>query len=238
MRPACPGLTLANVELMRFLLVPSPLVGPASWEPVADELRELEQDVRVVDTGAPSTPGDVLDSVVDAASGLTDLVLVPHSNAGLYAPHLGALLELQATVYVDAALAGLDAETALAPAGLHEMLRRLADADGLLPPWTQWWDDLDGLFPDESSRTAVELGQPRLPLSYFDARLPVPPGWVEHPSAYLAFGDTYADEVTFARGRGWPLTVMAGGHLHALHDPAGVATEVLRLARLVVGGRS
>lgn len=220
---------------MRLLLVPSPLVGPASWAPVADELRELGRDVRVVDTGAPSTPADAVDSIVEAASGLSDLVLVPHSNAGLYAPHLGPLIGVQATVYVDAALAGLDTETALAPPGLLAMLRQLADADGLLPRWTDWWDDVDGLFPDARTQAAVERGQPRLPLSYFESRIPAPRGWAERPSAYLAFGDTYADEIGFARQQGWPVTTVTGGHLHALHDPAGVAAEILRLARLVVG---
>ena len=79
------------------------------------------------------------------------------------------------------------------------MLESLADDDGLLPPWTQWWDDLSGLFPDDATRAAIEAGQPRLPLSYFTATLPVPDGWASGPCAYLAFGDTYAEEVAFAR---------------------------------------
>jgi hypothetical protein len=207
------------------LLVPSPLVGPASWGGVAEHLRRRGQSVRVVDTGAPRRPDRVVDAVTRAASGLTDLVLVPHSNAGLYGPHLGERLDLTATVYVDAALPGL-----------HAMLRRLADAAGVLPPWTGWWDDVDELFPDPATRAEVERGQPRLPLAYFEARLPVPEGWAARPSAYLAFGDTYAAEVAFARAAGWPVTTLAGGHLHALHRPGAVAAEVLRLARLAVGG--
>lgn len=54
-----------------------------------------------------------------------------------------------------------------------------ADSDGLLPPWTSWWDEanLAGLFPDPEVRARVEREQPRLPLSYFSAQLPVPFGW-------------------------------------------------------------
>jgi hypothetical protein len=221
---------------MSLLLVPSPLVGPASWVGVAAHLRAHGEDAVVVDTGAPQQPADVVTAILEAASGLSDPVLVPHSNAGLYAPFLADRLGARATVYVDAALVGPGPDTAMAPPGRLTILRGLADADGLLPPWTRWWDDLDGIFPDPTSRESVEQGQPRLPLSYFEARLPVPEGWSERPSAYLAFGDTYADEIAFARAQGWPVTTMAGRHLHALHDPEGVGAEILRLARLAVGG--
>jgi hypothetical protein len=114
-------------------------------------------------------------------------------------------------------------------------LRSLADADGVLPPWTQWWeaDDLTGLFPSDEVRRDIERTQPRLPLSYFTARLPVPQGWAEKPSAYLAFGDTYADEVALALAHRWPVSVLPGGHLQMLHDPAGVGAEILRLEGLV-----
>jgi hypothetical protein len=224
------------LAIVSLLLVPSPLVGPASWAGVADRLTEHGEDVRVVHTGAPQRPQQVVDAIVEAASGLTDLVLVPHSNAGLYAPLLSERLAITATVYVDAALAGPGPHTDLAPPDLLAMLRGLADHDGVLPPWTRWWDDPGDLFPDEDSRARLERGQPRLPLSYFEESLPVPPGWTRRPSAYLAFGDTYAEEVAFARERGWPVTVVQGRHLHAMHEPEGVAAEILRLARLAVGG--
>ena len=224
---------------MTVLLIPSPLVGPASWAGVASYLRGRGEDVRVADTGAPRRPEHVVDAVVAAASGVPDLVLVPHSNAGLYVPHLGERLDVTATVYVDAALAGLGPDTAMIPSGLMATLRGLVDRDGRLPPWTRWWDDLADLFPDAAARADVERSQPRIPLSYFEERLPVPEGWAERPSAYLAFGDTYAEEVGFARRRGWPLTTMTGRHLHMLHDPEEVGAEILRLARAAepsVGG--
>ena len=198
-----------------FILVPSPLVGAATWAPVAQLLDGVVADV---------------DAVVDAASGLSDVVLVPHSNAGLYAPLLAERVGARATVYVDAALAGDGPDTPLAPPRFLELLEKLAGADGLLPPWTQWWDDVSELFPDEASRAAVEAGEPRLPLSYFTSRVAVPPGWVERPNAYLAFGDTYADEVAFALSQDWPLTVLPGRHLHQLVAPVEVAAAIEELA--------
>lgn len=53
------------------------------------------------------------------------------------------------------------------------------------------------------------------------------------PSAYLAFGDTYQDELQRADLLGWPTAEMDGGHLHMLIDPGGVASEVIRLAERV-----
>jgi hypothetical protein len=219
---------------VHLLLVPSPLLGPATWAPVAGCLELAGRSVSVVDLPLRRTVDDVVGAVV-AAAGDGPVVLVPHSNAGLYAPRLGELLDVAATVHVDSALPGDGPDTALAPAGFLDFLRGLEGADGLLPPWTQWWDDVDHLFPDAATRSAVEAEQVRLPLAYFTQRLPVPGGWAARPAAYLGFGQTYADELAFAREQGWPVSTMRGSHLHALHDPVGVAAEVLRLAGLLGG---
>ena len=72
----------------------------------------------------------------------------------------------------------------------------------------------------------VEAEQHRLPLSYFESTLAVPSGWVERPNAYVAFGDTYADEAAFAREHDWPTVVTAGRHLHMLTEPDQVAATI------------
>jgi len=211
---------------VNLVLLHSPLVGPTTWSPVAECLRDTGHHVQVLD------PRRVPDATGPA-------VLVPHSNAGLYAPGLADRLDAIATVYVDAALPGEGTDTSLAPPALVDHLRTLMDPDGMLPPWSRWWpaEDLVGLFPDDVTRAAVEREQPRLPLAYFTRRLPVPAGWGARPSAYLAFGDTYADELAQARGLGWPVEVMAGRHLHQLHEPAAVADAILRLAAAVAEKR-
>ncbi len=218
--------------MSHLLLVPSPLLGPATWEPVSRWCSDHGIGASVARYDRPLRGAeDVLAAVVRCAEGLDEVVLVPHSNAGLYAPRLTELVDVAATVYVDAALAGSGPVTALAPEQFLEFLRGLADSDGLLPVWTDWWDDVDHLFPDPAVRAAVEGEQPRLPLSYFESRLPAPAAWSTRPSAYLAFGDTYAEEVSAARAYGWPVSTMPGTHLHQLHDPPGVGAEVLRLAQ-------
>jgi len=222
--------------MTQLLLVPSPLLGPETWAPVARWCADRGVGATVVrfDAG-PRGPDDVLASVVRSAQALGEIVLVPHSNAGLYAPRLTELLAVSATVYVDAALAGDGPDTALAPEGFRDFLRGMADAEGLLPAWTDWWDDVEHLFPDPAVRASVEAEQPRLPLSYFESHLPVPVAWASKRCAYLAFGDTYPDEIVFARARDWPVAVLPGAHLHQLREPAAVGAEILRLAEALRG---
>lgn len=216
-----------------FLLVPSPLLGPSTWRPVEAWLRAQGHRAQAVDFGPrPRTASRVVETVTTAAAGQS-VVLVPHSNAGLYAPHIATLVDVEATVFVDAALPEPGAEgeeTPLAPPAFLDFLRALADDRGVLPPWTQWWDDVAGLFPDRTARDTVEREQQRLPLTYFTSRVPVPTGWTRHRASYLAFGETYGAERERAERLGWPTSTIAGGHLHALHDPATVGRAVLDLS--------
>ena len=161
-------------------------------------------------------------------------MLVPHSNAGYVTPHLAERLDARASVHVDAALpSATSSRTPLAPAGLLDRLRALADDDGVLPAWSDWWapEDLAAVLPDDDVWAPVASAQPRLPLDYFTSEVAVPPGWAERPNAYLAFGDTYAAEVALARAHGWPVARLDAGHLHLLREPAQVADAVVDLAR-------
>lgn len=210
-------------------LLPSPLLGPSVWGPVAERLARRGWPVTVADVpGTPRSAHDVLDVFVESLPEDRSLVLVPHSNAGLYVPALAHRRTVAATVFVDASLPPRDGGTALAPSALYEFLRTRADDAGMLPPWTQWWGDADvaALFPDAQVRAEVEADQPRLPLSYFDARVEVPSGWTDRPAAYVAFGDTYADDILLAQRNGWPVTILAGLHLHMLVEPDSVASAV------------
>ncbi len=217
-----------------LVLLPSPLLGPALWGPVAQELAGRGQPVAIVPPAAGArAPSDVLDAWLAALPTDDDLVLVPHSNAGAYVPELVSRLSVVGAVFVDAVLPPPHGELRLAPPALLPHLRELAGADGLLPVWTQWWDEAEvaGLFPDAATRDRVEQEQQRLPLTYFEQVLDVPAGWDALPACYLAFGDTYAGERADAAGRGWSTRTLAGHHLHPLTEPAQVAGAVLDLLR-------
>jgi hypothetical protein len=216
-----------------LVLLPSPLLGPAVWLPVAERLRDTGWSATVAAVPVPArTPDEVMATFLGSMPGAGEVVLVPHSNAGLYVPGLARSRPVAASVFVDAALPAELGRTPLAPPAHYEFLATLAGPDGLLPRWTEWWSspDVDGLFPSRSARDEVEAEQQRLPLAYFASSLPAHPGWDEAPAAYIAFGGTYHDERRRAAGRGWPVRTLTGRHLHMLVEPAAVAltlTDVL-----------
>lgn len=169
----------------------------------------------------------------DAVRAAPEVVLA-HSNAGRYAAAVaptGAVV-----VYVDAALppdAGDAGGATLAPPALLEALAAMTGDDGLLPPWTRWWDedDLAPVMPDPALLQRIRVDEPRVPLSYVRSRLPAPDGWRYRPSAYLAFGRTYGEEVDRSLALGWPVEVLQGAlHLHLLLEPDEVADRVVALA--------
>ncbi|SDP72697.1 hypothetical protein SAMN04489867_3635 [Pedococcus dokdonensis] len=220
----------------RIVILPSPLLGPATYLPLAEALRD-----RGCATVVASLPAsDVMPAAVLAAfravsehHGAT--VLLAHSNAGFYAPTVAEPAGLP-VVFMDAALPAPGVtETRLAPAGFAQFIATLPLADGLLPPWPAWWDraDVAPLFPDDEWLDRATRAAPRLPPDYFTTPLPVPPGWESRPAAYLGFGDTYADELAFATTAGWVVRREEGHHLSHLADPVRVA-EVL--VDLVAGG--
>lgn len=213
------------------MLVPSPFLGPAVWEPVAAVLRDDGRAVTVVGyPDTPRSPDDVLAALLGQTAGNDRLVLVPHSNAGLYVAALASRREVSAVVFVDALLPGPTDQTPVAPQELADSLAGMADQDGLLPPWTEWWDDVGELFPDHTSRRRVEAEQHRIPLGYLRGMVPTPAGWEAMRTSYVAFGSIYAAEITEATRRGWQVRTLPGRHLHMLAQPREVAALVSQLS--------
>jgi pimeloyl-ACP methyl ester carboxylesterase len=224
-----------------FVLLHSPSVGPRTWQLVAHRLTELGWEaavpslLHITDQGPPYWPR-VVDAVragLDTAAQGPGVVLVAHSNAGLFLPVIAAALpgQVRGCIFVDAALPPASGAAPVAPPELLAVLRGKASG-GLLPRWTDWWDEEEvvALFPDQAIRQAVTEEQPRLPLSYYEASVPVPAGWDAQPCAYLLFGPPYDELASEARGRGWIVQQLPGRHLHQLVDPDGVARSLLAIA--------
>lgn len=176
-------------------------------------------------------PTDVLDHLSAAVPDDEPVALVAHSNAGLYAAALAARHDVRGLVFADAGVPSDTLSTPTAPAAFRRHLAELADDVGQLPVWSRWWpaEDVALLFPDAETEDAVLREQRRLPLAYFEADIPSPPGWQRLPAAYLAFGDTYAEELARAHERGWPTATLPGRHLHLLIDPPDVTAALLGL---------
>jgi hypothetical protein len=152
-----------------LVLLPSPLLGPAVWQSVGSELRRQGRSVTTVPgspTG-PRTPEEVLQTLLSALPTDRDVILVPHSNAGLYVPSLVRRGRVVGAVFVDAGLPPRAGEVPLASPAFFATLVDMADANGVLPPWTRWWGEADvaELFPDAAARQRVEREQSHLPLS-------------------------------------------------------------------------
>jgi pimeloyl-ACP methyl ester carboxylesterase len=223
-----------------FVLIHSPSVGPQTWEPVARRLTQLGWHaavpslLRVGEEGPPFWLRVV--EAVRAGLGPSGqpqpVVLVPHSNAGLFIPVITAALPglVRGCIFVDAAVPPRSGSVPMAPPELLELLRSKASG-GLLPRWTDWWDEEEvaRLFPDQQTRQAVTEEQPRLPLSYYEASVPVPAGWDARPCAYLLFGPPYGGAATEAHDRDWIVQRLPGGHLHQLVDQDGVARSLLAI---------
>ncbi|CAN5885445.1 hypothetical protein BH24ACT15_BH24ACT15_38200 [soil metagenome] len=214
-------------------LLPSPLLGPAVWTPVERCFRDAGREVIGMDYlgDPPRSPRDVSEAFETGVPHNRHVILLPHSNAGLYVPQLIAQRQIVATVFIDAGLPPAAGTVPLAPPGLVDHLATLADDEGILPPWTQWFDEQEvaPLFPDAATRAKVEAEQHRLPLTYFQSMMDVPGGWIDHPAAYLGFGDTYAQEQQQANQWNWPVEVIGGHHLHMLVDPDLVTRHLIAL---------
>lgn len=216
---------------MRVLLLPSPFLGPSASRPLLAELDRAGHPATLADAGQPQDGRTLVERWVAQVRGSGADALAAHSNAGYLAPLVRAAADPGLPlVLVDAALPPASGTVRLAPDVFRDHLAGLADGDGLLPPWTRWWDedDLDAAVPPPH-RAAVEADCPRVPLAYVDSSVTAPDGWVDGPTAYLAYGDAYAPEAAAAASYGWPVTRLGGGHLHHLVDPGAVAAEVVRL---------
>jgi hypothetical protein len=224
-----------------FVLIHSPSVGPRTWQPVAHRLTALGWEavvpslLHVTDHGPPYWP-QVVEAVRAGLGTVTQdqgVVLVAHSNAGLFIPVITAALpgQVLGAIFVDAALPPASGAAPVAPPELLVLLRAKASG-GRLPRWTDWWDEEEvaPLFPDQVTRQAVTEEQPRLPLAYYEASVPVPAGWDTRPCAYLLFGPPYDELAAEAHGRGWIVEQLPGRHLHQLVDPDSVARSLLAAA--------
>ncbi|MEU0558764.1 alpha/beta hydrolase [Dactylosporangium sp. NPDC006015] len=219
---------------MNYVLVHSPLLGPASWAPVA---ALLDAAVPALHEMPPS--GQAIVERVVASAGEGPVILVAHSNAGYFMPAVvGAMpRRVAACVFVDASLPARTGPTTgiVAPGALDRLRDRVVD--GLLPPWTTWWPGADfaELVPDPLIRRAVEAEQPRIPLWYYEQRLPVPAGWDAVPCGYLRFSAHYAPAAAQAEDRGWLVEHLPGQHLHQLVDPRAVADRLIAMGTALSG---
>lgn len=227
-----------------FVLIHAPVLGPASWAPVADELARRGHQVSVPSlvgfaTGEPPFTPRLIQRAcaqIQQARGrpAERLVLVVHSGAGVFAPYLAAgLAGAEVTViFADAALPTEDGQGRVIDEAFLPFVRDMSDGS-LVPPWPQWWPaaELDPLFPDLATRERVGREAAPLPLAFFEETLPPSPeDWRSCRCAFLQFSEGYQEPASQAAARGWPVRQLPGDHLHMLVAPVAVAEAITSLA--------
>lgn len=228
-----------------FVLVHSPIVGPATWTSVADELRKRGHTVVVPDLG-PNNEGDepfwqrhtraVVDTLRDVSAD-RDLILVGHSGAGALLPAIGHAIQrpIAGYVFVDAGIPH-DGQTRLDDGPFAEVVRELYRRG---ERYLNWGDaDLRDLVPDAMQRQAILSDLRPPPLAFWEEPIPVFAGWPDAPCAFLRFvpNPAYDAPAADARTRGWAYREIEGGHFHAVVDPVAVAAELVELERRLLEG--
>ncbi len=217
---------------MRFVLVHSPLTGPATWSWVADDLRSKGHEAvvpdlrRAVGSGRPES----VVNVVTAAAGAGPAALAGHSGAGFFLPSIAERLDPHPVmVFVDAGMPPCQGN-ASAGGKFLDQLRSLA-VDGILPRWSTWWGDdvMRMLVPDDVRRARIVEEMPAVPLVLYESPVDMPAGWCHAPGAYILLSETYREDAERARSRGWRTLELLGSHLDIVTKPDEVAQGLLEL---------
>lgn len=222
-----------------YVLIHSPLVGPGTWELVADQMRKNHVEAvvpRLVDSSDSGKPywqqhaESVSQALIDIQKD-RPLTLVAHSGAGPLLPVIRASLPnpVRAYVFVDAGLPGKDkTRLALMNSEDPEWARQFQDYlgnGGSFPNWS--FDDLKDVLPNESvRRQLVNEIQPRA-LDFFTEPIPVPEDWPDADCVYILFSEPYQKAALEARSLGWPVYELAAGHFHMLVNPKALGDLIL-----------
>ena len=221
-------------------MVHSPLVGPQTWQLVASSLAGSGYEVVVPDLtgslgGPPYAAGQA--EVVAGSAGGGRAILVGHSGAGSLLVPAGCRLDHAAGyVFVDAGLPTPGRSSiGTMPEELASRLRGMADAEGWLPAWPEWWsgDEMAELLPDPVSRERFVAGCRRLPMAMLEEAQPDAPGWRGLPGAYLRLSAAYDGPAGEALALGWPVARLDGHHLAMLTHPDLVARSLVDLIALL-----
>lgn len=229
-----------------WLLVPSPLLGPASWAGVAQVLEDLRQRPVVPAPRATTTSHEdhIAPWVQDVISSLppltevrdTPVVVVGHSATCPRLPYLADRLldkgyNVESVVLVNGRFPADGKSATDVDSPMVNLLDGLTRPDGYLPPWPRWWGSMvEDMLPDPELREKV-LGEARpTPRAMFDQPIPAPDLPRRVGLAFLATGDMYSPSHDQARAEGWTVARLDGEHLHQVVDPVTVACSLMSLS--------
>ena len=231
-------MTIPNTT--QLVLLHSPLVGSAFWQPVAALLCQ-----RGLRTHAPRLPSLEysyapfwLAHAAGVANGLPeagDIILAAHSAAGVLLPAIGRLqrnrctdAQVQGYLFIDCDLPS-DGATRLelwddqtAAAALREQV-----GAGYIPRWRD--AQLRALLPDAQQRASFVADLPQVPMHLYDESILVPEDWPDAACAYLQLSEHYPGATRTAATQHWPRRALALHHLAPLSHAPEVADALADL---------
>lgn len=223
-----------------YVLVHSPLTGPAAWGQLPDRLRNDQIDVVVVDVDDDDEPPFADGYVRRAVAQIADaepaapIVLVAHSGAGALLPAIAAALQSTGGyVFLDAVLPlpGQPSRLDLLQeegGGFVAAFAASLRAGAWFPTWTV--DELADIVPDAQDRVSlVQSLRPR-GHDFFTEPLPDTGTWPDAPCGYLRTSAAYDHWVGVAEQRGWPIVARDLGHFAALANPEATRDALLELS--------
>lgn len=221
-----------------IVLVTGPLVGASSWALTADRLRAAGARVCVPDVlvalGAAPSWRAWTSHLADLVSVDEEPVLVGHSSASTLVADLATKMPVRGLIIVDGDIPPASGPALPIRASFREYITSLADKEGLLPPWSQWWlkdrrraqlVGIDALALDAQAFESFEKGLPRMTLSWFDDAIDLAP-WDHVPAGYIQTSAIYDHAAEEALRRAWPVKRMQGTHLHPTLKPDETAAAI------------
>lgn len=219
-----------------LVLVTGPMVGASSWSPTADRLRALGWRVHVPDILAATAtlpPWRELSTHYARLLSLEEApILVGHSLATVVIADLAGRIPACGLIMLDGEI---PPESGAVPPGsdsFRKFVTGLADCDGYLPPWSDWYDNrrrslvgIEEIARDADAFAALRRDQPRVMRRWFDDRIDLV-SWTHIASGFVqtsVFFDHAADE---AERRGWPTLRIKGTHLHPTLQPDETAAAI------------
>lgn len=230
-------------ERSSFVLVAGPPVRASSWEPTARFLRGAGYSVQVPDIMAhhdcPPAWSAWTNKLLDLIAPNDESILVGHSSATALVADLATKLRVHGIILVDGDVPpGKGPASAVRPA-LRDFVRRLADADGMLPIWSKWFAGdrqrsilvgMDVLARDAAALAHFENGLPRMRVDWFDDVIELT-GWDHIPAGFIQTSDIYDHATDEARRRGWPVARLQGPHLDPSLRPAETANAIVAMSQ-------
>jgi hypothetical protein len=173
-------------------------------------------------------------------------IVVGHSSATALVADLATRLPARAIIMVDGDVPPSRGAAFPVRPALHDFIKGLAEADGMLPIWPRWFTrdmrrmslvGLDVLARDAAAFARFESGLPRMHISWFDEAVELA-DWEYIPAGFIQTSAIYDHATVEAQRRGWPVVNLQGTHLHPTLHPAETANAILAMSRqLVAGGK-